>query len=481
MKIVWLALIATLGFGANIQELDSPCQLQEDRNPVSMNGYLYYSTGYTLCKSNGSDSGTEAIASVALTNCAPDYIFGVVNGKLLFECSQSGYGNELWATDGTTAGTYMVKDIYEGILGSLGNGLGKTTIANGRAFFWANDGTDDGISTVQIWASDGTADGTVKLNDANVVSGTYDIKTAGNLAYFRARSTYSGGELWCSDGTRAGTHMVEDLYETTADVGSPDTQDNHITLLGELNGQMMFAAEKRVIELIDERKTQTYYTGIELFKTGGSGATLVKDINMQSCNQQYYCTGQSYPRNGLSYNGRMIFSAHNGVGNSELYITDGSEEGTYLVKDINPSVSSSIDPHCAITDRFGKSIFFFSANDGTYGREYWRTDGTEGGTYMLEDIAPDSSPGSSASNHFGATCFNNTFFARGIIGTSVFLVSGKGASLEILDANIDSLSFAQLNNILFMSNDDKSYYSKNVLVYRPNQGMTPSLLNYLLY
>ena len=85
----------------------------------------------------------------------------------------------------------------------------------------------------------------------------------------------------------------------------------------------------------------------------------------------------------------------NGVG-EELWKSDGTEEGTVMVKDIWPTYQKSSQPHdfVATTD-----YLYFVADDGVHGKELWRTDGTEEGTIMLETNdgefggMPYSSPG----------------------------------------------------------------------------------------
>ena len=72
-----------------------------------------------------------------------------------------------------------------------------------------------------------------------------------------------------------------------------------------------------------------------------------------------------------------------------------AQDGSYntvaleMVKDIN-SGSSSSNP--AYLTPFNGELYF-RANDGTYGYELWKTDGTEAGTVMVKDINPGSSCG----------------------------------------------------------------------------------------
>jgi ELWxxDGT repeat protein len=78
-----------------------------------------------------------------------------VNGS-----SVNGYGIELWKSDGTTAGTVLVKDINPG---SSDSSPASLTNFNGTLYFRANDG----VNGYELWKSDGTAAGTVLVKDIN--------------------------------------------------------------------------------------------------------------------------------------------------------------------------------------------------------------------------------------------------------------------------------------------------------------------------
>jgi ELWxxDGT repeat protein len=64
---------------------------------------------------------------------------------------------------------------------------------------------------------------------------------------------------------------------------------------------------------------------------------------------------------------------------SELWITDGTEEGTRLVKDIHPGWQGSNIVGGAVA---ADGTLIFAANDG-HGDQVWRSDGTKIGTFAL--------------------------------------------------------------------------------------------------
>ena len=126
-----------------------------DHSSTTIGGTLYYATnditdGYELWRSDGTAAGTVMVKAFLPASSLSDLIS--VNGALYFEANDGVHGTELWKTDGTAAGTVMVKDIWPGPGKSLPANL---TNVNGTLYFSANDGTDG----VELWKSDGTAAG----------------------------------------------------------------------------------------------------------------------------------------------------------------------------------------------------------------------------------------------------------------------------------------------------------------------------------
>ena len=109
-------------------------------------------------------------------------------------------------------------------------------------------------------------------------------------------------------------------------------------------------------------------------------AGLVKDINPD---------GSSGPLSLTDVGGTVFFFADDGIHGRELLKSGGTEAGTVMVKDINPSVDI-FEPDW-LTNVGG--TLFFSAADGIHSLELWKSDGTEAGTVMVKDINPSSYSG----------------------------------------------------------------------------------------
>jgi ELWxxDGT repeat protein len=119
-----------------------------------------------------------------------------VNGVAFFAASTLTMGQELWKSDGTEGGTVRVKDIRAGSGSSLEFGVfTRPTNVGGTLYFSANDGS----SGFELWKSDGTEAGTVLVEDLTGDSGGADpreITLVGGRLYVAATDDLFGRELW---------------------------------------------------------------------------------------------------------------------------------------------------------------------------------------------------------------------------------------------------------------------------------------------
>jgi ELWxxDGT repeat protein len=191
--------------------------------------------------------------------------------------------------------------------------------------------------------------------------------------------------------------------------------------------------------------------GWELWKSDGTadGTTLVKDINP---------SGDSFVYDLTVLGDTLFFFAYDGF-HGGLWKSDGSTGGTTLVKDLTPTSGSS-EGFYSLT--VVGDILFFRADDGVHGMELWASDGSESGTHMVTDINPTSGSGSDPGNFtpVGGTLF---FDAQDSVHgwelwTSDGTESGTTMVKDIWPGSSAgfgyALSSAMLGNILFFSPAD---------------------------
>ena len=222
-----------------------------------------------------------------------------VNGTLLFWATDAEHGTELWRSDGTPAGTVLVKDIVPGPSSSQPSFLWP---AGSNVFFQACP-----LATgCELYRTDGTESGTGIVADVypGANGGLHSmLGSLGDIFLFAADDGPHGPELWRSDGTPDGTYMLGDL--------TPGPSSSEIHPLGELNGAFYFSVRG------DATAT--------LWKTDGSAAGTAAVGPMPS-----------FAGTSASLGDAILFDASDATHGTELWRTDGTAAGTSLLLDINP-------------------------------------------------------------------------------------------------------------------------------------------------
>ena len=283
-----------------------------------------------------------------------------LNDKLIFSASTTSIDNELWQSDGTTAGTTLLKDINVGTSGSSPSLLKK---ALGKVFFYASDPS---ISVNRgLYVTDGTSAGTIRLanatNSNTVFGGSFNGVECNGKFIYEAHTTAEGIEMWVTDGTVSGTQLLKDINPGPAN-GIPvffGLSQNIVTVIGT---KLYFLANDGV-------------NGEELWVTDGTiaGTHMVKDINVGSGNGINHGSGEA--TFGELF-GELYFNAKDASGNQYLYKTDGTSAGTVLL-----STTAKIPSYFK---KYSNKLYFFASSN--LGRELWSTDGTVTGTQMVKDI-----------------------------------------------------------------------------------------------
>jgi ELWxxDGT repeat protein len=356
--------------------------------------------GFRAFVSDGTAAGTVLLPVPAL-RCEPfQFLFGQAVGDLAFFA----WDRRLWRTDGTPAGTFA--------LGPSGFQFPRGMAELGGRLLFGFDppvfGPTENGWLWDYWTSDGTPAGTRLAFQVRLGGTPTRFIVAGDQAFFRAQHPVSPfpDVLWRTDGTEAGTWSLP----VNIRINDPGLHPELVSLndriwLVAASAERPFGSElwetdgtpQGTIPVFPDGngphdlQSLTVFQGSLYFfaalpgsaQTGlwssdgtAEGTVLLKAITLQQ-------TGYGpLPPLLTAAGDALFFRADDGVHGGELWATDGTAEGTRLVRDIAPGKSHSrVASLTAVGDRL-----FFIATDGEHGLELWESDGTAAGTRLVEDI-----------------------------------------------------------------------------------------------
>lgn len=295
----------------------------------------------------------------------------------------------------------------------------------------------------------------VLVRDVNDAALAFDSPlTAFRDAVYFARTDEAGNELWTSDGTDAGTHLLVDLV--------PGSGSSYPRSLVEINDQLYFVANDELgrtsLWISDGTESGTtaipqrinvysdnyiaaigdavYFLagGSELILTDGTAAgtrravVIRGDNGFETVNEVFALNDRlflftyngiwasdgtqdgtsriaavSSPGGGVTSGGLIYFAANSSQWGRELWVSDGTSEGTRLVRDVVVGGGSANPSY--LTDVDGTLYFTTAQASSQEQSQLWKTDGTASGTVLVKDVASSATHQLQARTQggFGAT------------------------------------------------------------------------------
>jgi len=307
---------------------------------VAYRNSLYFigsdSEGSELWKSDGSTSGT-----VRVTNINPFgdsiYIFGdlhIFDDLLYFEANDGVHGRELWKSDGTTVNTEITFDINQK---NIRTDLRSLFTLNNNDYVFANDGASQAL-----WAIDDTGIVIVKRIPGDAIIN--QTQEHNGFVYFVVVNSALSDGIWRTDGTANNTTRILDSTSLNP------ANVFYTTGLASYNGEFYF---------LSQHATNGF--GLYKLRALDNELTLVKTLNP---------TGSSSRRFGIIiHQNKMFFNADDGVNGQEIWVSDGTTDGTRILFD--PSPVSGVTPSL-LTATDTKLYFSVFVNPVI---ELWESDG----------------------------------------------------------------------------------------------------------
>ncbi len=339
------------------------------------NNKLYFinesNAGVHLIETDGTNAGTAIIKTFCTggADCFVQTAFEAfkIADKGVFFIGTPSTGQEPWITDGTAAGTRCL-EIVPGAASSTSRPYVNGVTMNGKLYFGADGGTGE-----ELFVTDGLTtptklleiNPTVGNNVHNVHAAPNSFFTYNNKTYFMADNYTNGQEMWVTDGTAAGTMMLKDIAPGRTESGT-------IPHFYVVNNKVLYQLSSTDYQQPNK---------CDIYSTDSTPAGTSKITNWN------YVFDAFVPR--IVYNNKLYFIATHTTG-THLYMTDGTAAGTTLVKTLNTSAQNQ-DLAVANSAKFqliGTKFYFLCLPTGSTVAQLWESDGTGAGTKAVTLQAP---------------------------------------------------------------------------------------------
>lgn len=405
--------------------------------------------GNELWRTNGTPNGTFMLKDIfpgMYDETTPNESFPMsfyeFNSEVYFSAFAEGKGFEFHKTDGTENGTVLIKDIYPDGIGGT-NTSGEFISFKEKLYFSAySDKSPKNNYNKELWVSDGTEAGTIKLKDINAqsYSSPHDFTVMGDSLYFIARDSSNTDHLWLSNGTEMGTQHVGDTLA--------DESVRVLKILGVCNKHLLFAGTENI-------------HGAELWASDGTkeGTRLLKDVNSEGGYD-----GLQYNKPVVMFNKELYFIGSDSEHGVELWKTDGTPEGTFMLADINHTAQdSSASAYVQLYFEFDGKLLF-TAKDSTNKYNIWYTDGTAKGTQKTNMTGVSQSSMPKIINKA-----NGKLYLGAIINNDSIKDKSRICSVESLNSEVSLFQGADFyyDNVSMM----ESFVVNNTLIFRADFGL----------
>ncbi len=319
-----------------------------------------------------------------------------------------------------------------------GTAVGQVSIA---------DIGEGSLSSMSL-SGEGHEDFSIDIDGNIVLAQGHDLNSKIQTVYdLEAHAiTEAGQSLGVSVVVNVKPFLLIPLYKAGygAELFVSDTQSEHV--VKDINDNYKTSGVRRTILMGDNLffKADDGLHGYELWKSDGTpeGTVMVKDI--------YVGAGESKPDDFVVMNNKLYFIAIDIEHGEELWVSDGSTEGTLMVKDIyEGSTSSYINDMVAMND-----MLYFQAYDSDYNYELWKSDGTLEGTMLLKDIYP----GTNGSRPQRMIDVNGTLFFiadNGVTsGPSLWKSDGSESGTVLLKDLEKAYYLTDINGTLYFAGDN---------------------------
>jgi ELWxxDGT repeat protein len=293
-------------------------------------------SGRELWASDGTSLGTEILRDLCPGSCSSDVQFvGTLRDRIAILEDGNFNTRRLWRSDGTRQGTFPLVSQEGRAVSSCRNFTHSFVVVGGTIYF---SGTDQRFGNCGLWRADGTRDGT-RLVKAGELE---NLTRAGGRVFFRAGAT-RGAALWVSDGTPAGTVLLGEWSQGGSDVPR---------ILGALDSRVLFVAPE---------------DGHELWVSDGTPAG-TQPISTIAAPEPFRVTGSVEVLDGVAY-----FLVDDVTGGTDLWRSDGTRAGTRRVTAFG--YATPFPDNLLQLARIGDRLVFV-ADDGLTGVRWWTSRGT---------------------------------------------------------------------------------------------------------